>query len=117
MGLYVGRPLSSPYIVAVGGTLRANSSTERAMRYVLAAAERELDFLPALTDGIELFEAETDGTVAQHRRYREGRAAHAGDRAKVIENATEESFRASAIVARGARVEMELDQTIGAEAG
>jgi len=40
VGLYVGRPLSSPYIVAVGGTLRANSSTERAMRYVLAAAER-----------------------------------------------------------------------------
>jgi FMN reductase len=32
--------LSSPYIVAVGGTLRANSSTERAMRHVLAAAER-----------------------------------------------------------------------------
>jgi FMN reductase len=32
--------LSSPYIVAVGGTLRANSSTERAMRYVLAAAQR-----------------------------------------------------------------------------
>src|SRR5258708_22922505 len=36
----MGRPLSSPYIVAVGGTLRANSSTERAMRCVLAAAER-----------------------------------------------------------------------------
>jgi len=34
------RPLSSPYIVAVGGTLRPNSSTERAMRHVLAAAER-----------------------------------------------------------------------------
>jgi FMN reductase len=33
-------PLVSPYIVAVGGTLRANSSTERAMRHVLAAAER-----------------------------------------------------------------------------
>ena len=32
--------MSSPYIVAVGGTLRANSSTERAMRYVLAAAQR-----------------------------------------------------------------------------
>jgi FMN reductase len=32
--------LSSPYIVAVGGTLRANSSTERAMRHVLAAAQR-----------------------------------------------------------------------------
>jgi FMN reductase len=32
--------LSSPYIVAVGGTLRPNSSTERAMRHVLAAAER-----------------------------------------------------------------------------
>ena len=30
----------SPYIVAVGGTLRANSSTERAMRYVLEAAQR-----------------------------------------------------------------------------
>ena len=34
------RPLSSPYIVAVGGTLRPNSSTERAMRHVLAAAQR-----------------------------------------------------------------------------
>ena len=32
--------MSSPYIVAVGGTLRANSSTERAMRHVLAAAQR-----------------------------------------------------------------------------
>jgi FMN reductase len=32
--------MNSPYIVAVGGTLRANSSTERAMRHVLAAAER-----------------------------------------------------------------------------
>jgi len=32
--------MNSPYIVAVGGTLRANSTTERAMRYVLAAAER-----------------------------------------------------------------------------
>jgi FMN reductase len=32
--------MTSPYIVAVGGTLRANSSTERAMRHVLAAAER-----------------------------------------------------------------------------
>jgi len=32
--------MSSPYIVAVGGTLRANSTTERAMQYVLAAAER-----------------------------------------------------------------------------
>src|SRR5271154_5444492 len=32
--------MNSPYIVAVGGTLRANSSTERAMRYVLAAAQR-----------------------------------------------------------------------------
>jgi FMN reductase len=31
--------MSAPYIVAVGGTLRANSSTERAMRHVLAAAE------------------------------------------------------------------------------
>jgi len=30
--------VSSPYIVAVGGTLRANSSTEYAMRHVLAAA-------------------------------------------------------------------------------
>jgi len=36
----VDKPLSSPYIVAVGGTLRANSSTERAMRHVLAAAQR-----------------------------------------------------------------------------
>ena len=33
--------MATPYIVAVGGTLRANSTTERAMRYVLAAAERE----------------------------------------------------------------------------
>ena len=32
--------MSSPYIVAVGGTLRANSSTEKAMRHVLAAAQR-----------------------------------------------------------------------------
>jgi FMN reductase len=32
--------LSSPYIVAVGGTLRAGSSTEKAMRHVLDAAER-----------------------------------------------------------------------------
>jgi FMN reductase len=31
---------SSPYIVALGGTLRAGSSTEKAMRHVLAAAER-----------------------------------------------------------------------------
>ncbi len=32
--------MATPYIVAVGGTLRANSSTERAMRHVLDAAER-----------------------------------------------------------------------------
>jgi FMN reductase len=32
--------VTSPYIIAVGGTLRANSSTERAMRHVLAAAQR-----------------------------------------------------------------------------
>src|SRR5580698_1691209 len=32
--------MSSPYIVAVGGTLRANSSTERAMRHVLDAAQK-----------------------------------------------------------------------------
>jgi FMN reductase len=32
--------MSSPYIVAVGGTLRLNSSTERAMRHVLSAAQR-----------------------------------------------------------------------------
>jgi len=32
--------MSSPYIVAVGGTLRATSSTERAMRHVLDAAQR-----------------------------------------------------------------------------
>lgn len=31
--------MSSPYIVAVGGTLRANSTTEKAMRHVLAAAQ------------------------------------------------------------------------------
>ena len=32
--------MSAPYIVAIGGTLRANSTTERAMRYVLEAAQR-----------------------------------------------------------------------------
>ena len=32
--------MDSPYIVAVGGTLRTNSSTEKAMRHVLAAAQR-----------------------------------------------------------------------------
>ncbi|HEX3848620.1 MAG TPA: NAD(P)H-dependent oxidoreductase [Steroidobacteraceae bacterium] len=32
--------MGSSYIVAVGGTLRANSSTERAIQHVLAAAER-----------------------------------------------------------------------------
>jgi FMN reductase len=32
--------MDAPYIVAVGGTLRANSTTERAMRHVLDAAER-----------------------------------------------------------------------------
>ncbi|HXA36039.1 MAG TPA: NAD(P)H-dependent oxidoreductase [Steroidobacteraceae bacterium] len=32
--------MRSPYIVAVGGTLRANSTTERAMRLVLDAAQR-----------------------------------------------------------------------------
>lgn len=32
--------MSAPYIVAIGGTLRANSTTERAMRFVLDAAER-----------------------------------------------------------------------------
>ena len=32
--------MSSPYIVAVGGTLRPGSSTERAMQYVLDAAAR-----------------------------------------------------------------------------
>jgi FMN reductase len=31
---------SSPYIVAIGGTLRAGSSTENAMQHVLRAAER-----------------------------------------------------------------------------
>jgi FMN reductase len=31
---------ASPYIVAVGGTLRQGSSTEKAMRHVLGAAER-----------------------------------------------------------------------------
>jgi FMN reductase len=34
------RDVSSPYIVAVGGTLRPGSSTEKAMQYVLKAAER-----------------------------------------------------------------------------
>jgi FMN reductase len=32
--------MNSPYIVAVGGTLRLGSSTEKAIRYVLGAAER-----------------------------------------------------------------------------
>jgi FMN reductase len=32
--------MESPYIVAVGGTLRPGSSTERAMQFVLDAAER-----------------------------------------------------------------------------
>jgi len=32
--------MSAPYIVAVGGTLRANSTTERAMRHVLEHAQR-----------------------------------------------------------------------------
>ncbi len=32
--------MSSPYIVAVGGTLRPGSSTEKAMQHVLKAAER-----------------------------------------------------------------------------
>jgi FMN reductase len=32
--------MSPPYIVAIGGTLRANSTTERAMRYVLEVAQR-----------------------------------------------------------------------------
>src|SRR5262249_47231368 len=32
--------MTAPYIVAVGGTLRASSTTERAMQHVLAAAER-----------------------------------------------------------------------------
>jgi FMN reductase len=32
--------VSSPYIVAVGGTLRPGSSTEKAMQHVLNAAER-----------------------------------------------------------------------------
>ena len=32
--------MGAPYIVAVGGTLRANSTTERAMQHVLAALER-----------------------------------------------------------------------------
>ena len=32
--------MSSPYIVAVGGTLRPGSSTEKAMQHVLSAAER-----------------------------------------------------------------------------
>jgi FMN reductase len=30
--------MSAPYIIAVGGTIRANSSTEKAMRHVLKAA-------------------------------------------------------------------------------
>ncbi len=36
----VGVQVSSPYIVAVGGTLRPGSSTENAMKHVLSAAER-----------------------------------------------------------------------------
>ena len=35
-----GSKLNSPYIVAVGGTLRPGSSTEKAMQHVLNAAER-----------------------------------------------------------------------------
>jgi len=34
------RDVSSPYIVAVGGTLRPGSSTEKAMQHVLKAADR-----------------------------------------------------------------------------
>jgi FMN reductase len=34
------REVSSPYIVAVGGTLRPGSSTEKAMQHVLRAADR-----------------------------------------------------------------------------
>jgi FMN reductase len=34
------RQVSSPYIVAVGGTLRPGSSTEKAMQHVLRAAQR-----------------------------------------------------------------------------
>ena len=30
-----------PYVVGLGGTLRANSSTERALRYCLASVERQ----------------------------------------------------------------------------
>jgi FMN reductase len=41
MQLRVGSlPVTSPYIVAVGGTLRPNSSTEWAMRHVLNATQR-----------------------------------------------------------------------------
>jgi FMN reductase len=41
MQLRVGSlPVTSPYIVAVGGTLRPNSSTEWAMRHALNAAQR-----------------------------------------------------------------------------
>ena len=32
--------MTSPYIVAIGGTLRPDSSTERALRFVLGAAEK-----------------------------------------------------------------------------
>ena len=32
---------SQPFIVGLGGTLRANSSTERALRHCLAAVERQ----------------------------------------------------------------------------
>src|SRR5258708_32888906 len=35
-----GSKLNSPYIVAVGGTLRPGSTTEKAMQHVLSAAER-----------------------------------------------------------------------------
>lgn len=33
--------MSSPYIVGIGGTLRENSSTERALRHALAAVEHQ----------------------------------------------------------------------------
>jgi FMN reductase len=35
-----GLTVNAPYIVAVGGALRSGSSTEKAMRFALAAAER-----------------------------------------------------------------------------
>jgi FMN reductase len=57
-----------PYIVAVGGTLRPGSSTEKAMRHVLGAAERAgarvLVAQLALADGIILGSPGYHGSIS-----------------------------------------------------